>query len=105
MEDAKDDRCNTKLIVGSSKLEKTRFGVAARILEGLGTSGRLGLKGLLLFMYPNRFSSGSFTAWRAVERFFAEFFGFLFDNTSLCYLCVASLFPYFLPFNYCYFCD
>ena len=53
MEDAKDDRCNTKLIVGSSKLEKTRFGVAARILEGLGTSGRLGLKGLLLFMYPN----------------------------------------------------
>ena len=27
--------------------------VGARSLEGLGVSGRLGLKGLLLFMYPN----------------------------------------------------
>ena len=35
-----------------------------------------------------------FTVWRAVERFFAEFFSFLFDNTSWCYLVVVSLFPY-----------
>ena len=28
------------------------------------------------------------------ERFFAEFFGFLFDNTSQYYLVFASLFPY-----------
>ena len=27
--------------------------VGARSLEGLGASGRLGLVGLLLFMYPN----------------------------------------------------
>ena len=27
--------------------------VGSRSLEGLGVSGRLGLKGLLLFMYPN----------------------------------------------------
>ena len=27
--------------------------VGARSLEGLGTLGRLGLEGLLLFMYPN----------------------------------------------------
>ena len=27
--------------------------VEARSLEGLGASGRLGLEGLLLFMYPN----------------------------------------------------
>ena len=27
--------------------------VGVRSLEGLGASGRLGLKGLLLFMYPN----------------------------------------------------
>ena len=27
--------------------------VGARNLEGLGASGKLGLKGLLLFMYPN----------------------------------------------------
>ena len=39
------------------------------------------------------FSSGLITTWRAVKRFFAEFFGFLFDNTSWCYLVVASLFP------------
>ena len=34
--------------------------VGARILEGLGASCRLGLEGLLLFMYPNGFYSGSF---------------------------------------------
>ena len=27
--------------------------IGARSLEGLGTLGRLGLEGLLLFMYPN----------------------------------------------------
>ena len=43
--------------------------------------GRLGFEGLLLFMYSNLFSSrGSF----------AEYFGFLFDNTSRCYLCLHS---------------
>ena len=44
------------LIVGSGKLEKTKVQhnlVGARSLEGLGTLGRLGLEGLLLFMYPN----------------------------------------------------
>ena len=38
------------------KLEKKQFRhnlVEARSLEGLGTSGRLGLEALLLFMYPN----------------------------------------------------
>ena len=43
-------------IVGSSKLEKAKVQrnlVGARSLEGLGTLGRLGLEGLLLFMYPN----------------------------------------------------
>ena len=38
------------------KQEKTKVQrnlVGARRLEGLGTLGRLGLEGLLLFMYPN----------------------------------------------------
>ena len=38
------------------KLEKTKVQrnlVGARSLDGLGTLGRLGLEGLLLFMYPN----------------------------------------------------
>ena len=44
------------VIAESGKLKKTKvrhnlFG--ARSLEGLGTLGRLGLEGLLLFMYPN----------------------------------------------------
>ena len=42
---------------------KTRHGSKkpywSRSLEGLGTLGRLGLKGLLLFVYPNLLSSGS----------------------------------------------
>ena len=39
-----------------------------------------------------------FTAWRGAERFFAEFFGFLFDNTSVCYLVFAFFFPTILAF-------
>ena len=42
--------------VGFGKLEKTKVRrnlVGARSLEGLGTLDRLGLEGLLLFMYPN----------------------------------------------------
>ena len=43
-------------IAGSGKLEKTKVPrnfIGARSLKGLGTLGRLGLKGLLLFMYLN----------------------------------------------------
>ena len=43
-------------ITEAGKLEKTKVQrnlVRARSLEGLGTLGRLGLEGLLLFMYPN----------------------------------------------------
>ena len=43
-------------IAESGKLEKTevqRNLVGARSMEGLGTLGRLGLEGFLLFMYPN----------------------------------------------------
>ena len=43
-------------------------------------------------------------AWRAAERFFAEFFDFLFDNTSACYFVFASFFPTLLAFIFllCY---
>jgi len=43
------------IIAESGKLEKQKVQriVGARSLEGLGTLGRLGLEGLLLFMYPN----------------------------------------------------
>ena len=39
------------------------------------------------------FSSGLLTAWKAVERFYAEGFCFLFDNISCVVLVFASLFP------------
>ena len=44
------------IIAESGKLEKKKVRhnlVGARSLEGLGTSDRLGLEGLLLYMYPN----------------------------------------------------
>ena len=44
------------IIAKSNKLEKKKVRrnlVGVRSLEGLGTSSRLGLEGLLLFMYPN----------------------------------------------------
>ena len=52
---AKDGGCYG-LVAESGKLEKKKVRrnlVEARSLEGLGTLGRLGLEGLLLFMYPN----------------------------------------------------
>ena len=42
---------------------------------------------------PTTFFSGLFTAWRAAERFYAEGFGFLFNNTSFVVFVFASLFP------------
>ena len=55
LEDAKDGGCYG-LVVESGKLEKKKVRhnlVGARSLKGLSASGRLGLEGLLLFMYPN----------------------------------------------------
>ena len=55
LEDAKDGGCYGQ-VAESGKLEKKKVRrnlVGARSFEGLGTSGRLGLEGLLLFMYPN----------------------------------------------------
>ena len=44
--------------------------VGARSLEGLGALGRLGLEGLLLFVYPPLFSSGSFYPLESNEEVF-----------------------------------
>ena len=44
------------VITESGKLKKRKVRrnlVGARSIEGLGTLGRLGLEGLLLFIYPN----------------------------------------------------
>ena len=42
---------------------------------------------------PTSFFRGLLTSWRAAERFYANNFGFLFDNTSGVVLVFASLFP------------
>ena len=39
-----------------------------------------------------------FIAWKAAERFYVEYFGFLFDNTSACYIVFAFFFPTLLAF-------
>ena len=71
--------------------------IGVRNLEGLGALGRLGLEGLLLFMYPTLFSSGSFYHLDYGEKAFHQFFGFLFGNTCWYpYVCISL--P--LPFNH-----
>ena len=79
-------------IAGPRKLDKTLFREA--LLEGLGTLNRLSLEGLLLFVYPNLLSSGLIYHLEGGGEVFVEFFGFLFNNTSRCYLVFASFFPY-----------
>ena len=67
--------------IRKAKEDRVRLNlVGARSLEGLGTLGRLDLEGLLLLSQLYSLVD-HFTVWRAVEKFFAKFFGFLFDNT------------------------
>ena len=83
-------------IAGSSKLEKTRFGVTLLEPEAWRALVHWVDQAWRAFFYsciPTSFSSELLTAWRAVESFFAKYFGFLFNNTSLCYLCVCILLP------------
>ena len=65
-------------------------------MEGLGASGRLGLEGLLLTHVSQLIVLWINYRLEVAERFFAEFFGFLFDNTSACYLVFAFFFSTFL---------
>ena len=67
-------------------------------MEGLGTLGRLCLEGLLLFVYPNLLSSGLIYHLEDGREVFNEFFGFLFDNISACYLVFVFFFPTLLVF-------
>ena len=46
--------------------------VGARSLEGLGASSKLGLEGLLLFMYSNRVSNRSFYRLEGGEEVFHQ---------------------------------
>ena len=60
----------------------------SRSLEGLGIKGRLGLEGLLLTLVSQLIVQWIDFHLEGRERFFTEFFDFLFDNTSRCYLCL-----------------
>ena len=79
-------------IVGSGKLEKTRFGITLLEQEAWRAQVHQVDQDWKVFSYsciPTLFSSGLLTDWRAAERFFTDDFGFLFDNTSLYCLCVC----------------
>ena len=43
--------------------------IGSKDLEGPSALGRLGLEGLLLFLYSNSFTSGWISVWRAAKRF------------------------------------
>ena len=83
-------------IAGSSKLKKTRFSVT--LLEQEAWRAQLhwvdqAWRVFCCSCIPTLFFSGLLIAWRVVERFYVENFGFLFDNTSLCCLCVCISLP------------
>ena len=79
--------------------------VGARSLEGLGASDRLGLEGLLLFMYPNFIFQWIILPLGGRQRGFSESFSVSFSITRADVILVfASLFPYSLTINCCYVC-
>ena len=67
-------------------------------LEGSNTWGRLGLKGLLLFVYSNLFSSGSIYRLKGGGEVSSRVLQFLFNNTSQCYHVFAFFYPTLLAF-------
>ena len=68
-------------------------------MEGLGALGRLGSNDLLLYScILTNCLVDRFTAWRVAERFYDEYFGFLFDNIWMCYLVFAFFFLTLLAF-------
>ena len=88
-------------IAGSSKLEKTRFSVTLLEQEVWRAQVHQVDQAWRVFCYsciPTIFSNGLLTTWKVVERFYAEDFGFLFDNTSLCCLCVCISLPLIFVF-------
>ena len=102
LEDAKDDGCNMEFITGSGKLEKTRFGVTLLEQEAWRAQMHQVDQAWRVYYYSCisiDFLLDHFTVWGAAERFFAEFFDFLFDKTSQCYFCVCFSLPYSIPFN------
>ena len=99
LEDAKDGGCNMELIARFGKQEKTQLGLTTwqqelgelKYVRQTRFGGSFAIRVLQLYSLVDHF-----TAWRAVERFFAEFFDFLFDNTCRCYLCVCISLPFTL---------
>ena len=88
-------------IVGSGKLEKIRFGVTLLEQEAWRVQVHWIDQAWRVFYYsciPISFSSGLLTVWRVAERFFIEYFSFLFSNTSPCYLCVCIFLPFLFTF-------
>ena len=92
--------CNG-LIVGSDKLEKTRLDITLLEQEAWKAQVHWVDKAWRVFCYsciPTSFFSGLLTAWRTMERFFAKYFGFFFDNTLPCYLCVCISLSFLFTF-------
>ena len=77
--DSEDKTPRSPLVAGTWKVQVHRLDYTWRVFCYLCT--------------PTLLTSGSISTWRVVERFFTEFFSFLFDNTFWCYFVFASLFP------------
>ena len=92
--------CNRAELRNPKSLRRQDFvkSISSRSLEGSSTWGRLDLEGLCYSCTPTYSLVDQFIAWRTVERFFAELFSFLFDNTSVCYLVFAFFFSTLLAF-------
>ena len=66
----------------------------SRSLEGLGTLGKLGLEGLLLFVYPNLLFSGSIYRLEGSGEVFRRILQFFSITHRRIILYLHSLFPY-----------
>ena len=77
----------------------------SRSLEGLGTLGRLGLKGLLLFVYPNLLSSRSIYRLEGCGEVFRRVLWFPLRYHIAVLSCICISFPLLLCLTFIVFCS
>ena len=89
--------------IQKAREDTVRFNlVGVRSLEGLGASGRLGLEGLLLFMYPNFILQWIILPLGGRRKDFSpsSSVSSLITRANVIFV-IASLLPLLLPFNCC----
>ena len=94
--------CNRAELCDSESYRRQGFvkSIDLRSLKGSSTCGRLGLEGLLLFVYSNLFSGGSIYRFEGGGEVFCRVLRFSLQLHIAVLYCVCILLPYSFSFHF-----